>query len=53
MTLETGCMSDQGGAAASRSWKRLDGIDLIRGLAILFVLMNHVNMQLLSRECHT
>jgi peptidoglycan/LPS O-acetylase OafA/YrhL len=28
-------------------WKRSDGIDLIRGLAILFVLMNHVNMQLI------
>ena len=26
---------------------RLDGVDLIRGAAILFVLMNHVNMQLL------
>jgi peptidoglycan/LPS O-acetylase OafA/YrhL len=40
-------MSDRSGAAASKSWKRLDGVDLIRGLAILFVLMNHVNMQLL------
>lgn len=28
------------------SWKRLDGIDLLRGLAIFFVLMNHVNMRL-------
>jgi peptidoglycan/LPS O-acetylase OafA/YrhL len=27
---------------------RLDGVDLLRGLAILFVLMNHVNMRLLS-----
>jgi peptidoglycan/LPS O-acetylase OafA/YrhL len=27
--------------------KRLDGIDLLRGLAIFFVLMNHVNMRLL------
>jgi peptidoglycan/LPS O-acetylase OafA/YrhL len=27
--------------------QRLDGIDLLRGLAIFFVLMNHVNMQLL------
>jgi len=26
---------------------RLDGIDLLRGLAIFFVLMNHVNMRLL------
>jgi peptidoglycan/LPS O-acetylase OafA/YrhL len=27
--------------------KRLDGVDLLRGLAIFFVLMNHVNMRLL------
>lgn len=33
--------------AVSRSWNRIDGIDLLRGLAILLVLMNHVNMQLL------
>ena len=26
---------------------RLDGVDLLRGLAIFFVLMNHVNMRLL------
>jgi peptidoglycan/LPS O-acetylase OafA/YrhL len=31
----------------TRSWSRLDGVDLLRGLAIFFVLMNHVNMQLL------
>lgn len=30
----------------TRSWKRLDGVDLLRGLAILFVLMNHVNVRL-------
>jgi peptidoglycan/LPS O-acetylase OafA/YrhL len=29
-----------------RSWTRLDGVDLLRGLAIFFVLMNHVNMRL-------
>jgi peptidoglycan/LPS O-acetylase OafA/YrhL len=34
-------------AATPPVWKRLDGVDLLRGLAILFVLMNHVNMQLL------
>jgi peptidoglycan/LPS O-acetylase OafA/YrhL len=34
----------------ARSWTRLDGVDLLRGLAILFVLMNHVNMQLLSAK---
>jgi peptidoglycan/LPS O-acetylase OafA/YrhL len=33
--------------APARSWSRVDGIDLLRGLAIFFVLMNHVNMQLL------
>ena len=31
----------------ARSWARLDGVDLLRGLAIFFVLMNHVNMRLL------
>lgn len=33
--------------ALTKSWKRLDGVDLIQGVAVLFVLMNHVNMQLL------
>lgn len=28
------------------SWARLDGVDLLRGLAIFFVLMNHVNVRL-------
>src|SRR5882724_9972440 len=28
------------------AWKRLDGVDILRGLAIFFVLMNHVNMRL-------
>jgi peptidoglycan/LPS O-acetylase OafA/YrhL len=38
----------------SRSWARLDGVDLLRGLAILFVLMNHVNMRLyLARVPYT
>jgi peptidoglycan/LPS O-acetylase OafA/YrhL len=31
-------------------WARLDGVDLLRGLAIFFVLMNHVNMQLLGAK---
>ncbi len=31
----------------SREWARVDGIDLLRGAAIFFVLMNHVNMQLI------
>src|SRR5271170_957456 len=30
----------------AHSWARLDGVDLLRGLAIFFVLMNHVNMRL-------
>jgi peptidoglycan/LPS O-acetylase OafA/YrhL len=34
--------------AARPQLTRLDGVDLLRGLAILFVLMNHVNMRLLS-----
>jgi peptidoglycan/LPS O-acetylase OafA/YrhL len=32
----------------TRSWTRLDGVDLLRALAIFFVLMNHVNMRLLG-----
>jgi peptidoglycan/LPS O-acetylase OafA/YrhL len=32
--------------AARHSWTRLDGVDLLRGLAILCVLMNHVNTRL-------
>jgi peptidoglycan/LPS O-acetylase OafA/YrhL len=32
------------------SWKRLDGIDLLRGLAIFFVIMNHVNIRLLGAK---
>jgi peptidoglycan/LPS O-acetylase OafA/YrhL len=32
------------------SRKRLDGIDLLRGLAIFFVLMNHVNIRLLGAD---
>lgn len=33
---------------SGRSWRRIDGIDLLRGLSIFLVLMNHVNMRLLS-----
>src|ERR1700722_10197830 len=32
--------------------QRLDGIDLLRGLAIFFVLMNHVNIRLLIAKIH-
>src|SRR5215468_7685296 len=31
----------------AREWSRLDGVDLLRALAIFFVLMNHVNIRLL------
>lgn len=31
---------------SARSWGRIDGVDMLRGLAIFFVLMNHVNMRL-------
>jgi peptidoglycan/LPS O-acetylase OafA/YrhL len=31
-------------------WTRLDGVDLLRGLAIFLVLMNHVNMRLASAK---
>ena len=31
-------------------WGRIDGVDLLRGLAILFVLMNHMNMRLLGAK---
>ena len=34
----------------ARGWARLDGIDLLRALAIFFVLMNHVNMRLLGAK---
>jgi peptidoglycan/LPS O-acetylase OafA/YrhL len=33
-----------------RNWSRIDGVDLLRGLAIFFVLMNHVNMRLLGAK---
>ena len=35
-------------SGAGRTWNRIDGIDLLRGLSIVFVLMNHVNMRLLG-----
>jgi len=35
---------------STRSWTRLDGVDVLRGVAIFFVLMNHVNMRLISIE---
>src|ERR1700693_5389527 len=43
-------MSSGKSMEARRSWERLDGVDLLRGLAIFLVLMNHVNMRLLSAD---
>ena len=43
-------MTEAGGAGGGRVWRRVDGIDLLRGLSILFVLMNHVNMRLLGAK---
>ena len=43
-------MTSAQSAESAHSWNRLDGVDLLRGLAILFVLMNHVNMRLLSAD---
>ena len=34
----------------SLTWKRLDGIDLLRGLSIFFVVMNHINIRLLGAD---
>ena len=43
-------MASARSSESARSWKRLDGVDLLRGLAIFFVLMNHVNMRLLGAK---
>lgn len=37
-------------SSVKRTWNRIDGIDLLRGLSIVFVLMNHVNMRLLGAK---
>jgi peptidoglycan/LPS O-acetylase OafA/YrhL len=37
-------------AIPRRSWTRLDGVDLLRGLAIFFVVMNHINIRLVGAE---
>ncbi len=37
-------------SGAGRTWNRIDGIDLLRGLSIVLVLMNHVNMRLLGAK---
>ena len=33
-----------------RHWQRLDGVDIFRGLAILFVVLNHVNIRLVIAD---
>ncbi len=43
-------MASARSSESARSWNRLDGVDLLRGLAIFFVLMNHVNIRLLSAD---
>lgn len=40
----------EGAGPQGRSWRRIDGVDLLRGLSILLVLMNHVNMRLLGAK---
>ncbi len=37
---------EQNADSFGHTWPRLEGVDLLRGLAILFVLLNHVNMRL-------
>lgn len=40
-------MTSADSSSQGTGWKRFDGIDLLRGLAIFFVLMNHINIRLL------
>jgi len=44
-TVRGGNLVSASGSAAG-GWSRLGGIDILRGIAILFVLLNHVNMRL-------
>ena len=41
-------MTDSG--RRDHGWSRLDGVDVLRGLAILLVLLNHVNMRLVLAD---
>src|SRR5882762_10681185 len=45
--MHTENMDSRSPGNPTRSWTRLDGVDLLRALAIFFVLMNHVNIRLL------
>ena len=46
MSAQTGTL-ERPNAGVTRSWKRIDGVDCLRALAIFYVLLNHVNMRLL------
>lgn len=46
--MQNGGMASAESSVQIGNWKRLDGIDLLRGLAIFFVLMNHINIRLLG-----
>jgi peptidoglycan/LPS O-acetylase OafA/YrhL len=39
-------MTPEPAGARRASWTRLDAVDILRGLAVFFVLMNHINMRL-------
>src|ERR1700730_15935434 len=43
-------MSGSQPSTTGQIWNRIDGIDLLRGLSIVFVMMNHVNMRLLGAK---
>lgn len=43
-------MSSGKSLESGRSWERQDGVDLLRGLAIFLVLMNHINFRVLSAD---
>ena len=43
-------MTPSDSKSSTRAGKRLDGIDLLRGLSIVFVLMNHINIRLLGAD---
>lgn len=47
---DTEWMIESQPSGVGRTWNRIDGIDLLRGLSIVFVLMNHVNIRLLGAE---
>jgi peptidoglycan/LPS O-acetylase OafA/YrhL len=48
--FDTESMIESQPSGVGLSWNRVDGIDLLRGLSIVFVLMNHVNMRLLGAK---